>query len=56
MLKKESYLLNTFAGLRVKEISSKSDVFLWSHISSKDNYVSDILTKGSTPDKLAEVS
>jgi len=51
MLKKESYLLNTFAGLRVKEISSKSDVSLWSHISSKDNYVSDILTKGSTPDR-----
>ena len=56
MIKKESYLLNTFAGLRVKEISSKSDVTSWMHVSSKDNYVSDILTKGANPDKLGEGS
>ena len=56
MLKKDSYVLNTFAGLRVKEIESKSDVLSWKHISSKDNFVSDILTKGATPDKLGENS
>ena len=56
MIKKESYLLNTFAGLRVKEINSKSDTTSWMHISSKDNFVSDILTKGATPDKLIEGS
>ena len=52
MIKKESYTLNTFAGLRVKEIASKSDVTSWMHINSKDNYVADILTRGATPDKL----
>ena len=56
MIKKESYNLNTFAGLRVKEISAKTDVSNWQHISSKDNYVADILTKGATPDKLREGS
>ena len=35
MVKKESYLLNTFAGLRVKEIATKSDVLSWMHIRSK---------------------
>ena len=34
MIKKDSYLLNTFAGLRVKEISAKSDVDSWNHIPS----------------------
>ena len=56
MIKKESYTLNTFAGLRVKEIASKSDVTSWMHISSKDNYVADILTRGTTPDKLKKDS
>ena len=44
MVKKESYLLNTFAGLRVKEIAAKSDAHSWMHIRSKDNFVADILT------------
>ena len=52
MIKKESYILNTFAGVRVKEISAKTDVSSWCHIASKDNYVADILTRGETPDKL----
>ena len=39
MIKKESYLLNTFAGLRVKEIAAKSDVTAWMHVKSKDNFV-----------------
>ena len=56
MIKKESYKLNTFAGLRVKEIASNSDVTSWMHISSKDNYVADILTRGTTPDKLKKYS
>ena len=56
MIRKESYSLNTFAGLRVKEITAKSDVSAWLHISSKDNYVADILTRGSTPEKLGEKS
>ena len=52
MIKKDSYVLNTFAGLRVKEIAAKSDVSSWRHISSKDNHVADILTRGATPDKI----
>ena len=56
MVKKEDYNLNTFAGLRVKEISQKSDVTSWLHIPSKDNYVSDILTKGAAPSSLGEGS
>ena len=52
MIKKESYLLNTFAGNRVKEIASKSNVYEWNHVSSKDNWCADILTRGATPDKL----
>ena len=52
MVRKESYLFNTFVGLRVKEIDKKSDVESWRHIPSKENYVSDILTRGETPDKL----
>ena len=56
MIKKESYLLNTFAGLRVKEISAKSDVDTWNHVSSKDNWVADILTRGASPDKIGQDS
>ena len=56
MVKKEDYTLNTFAGLRVKEISKKSDVSSWLHISSKNNFVADILTKGTTPDNIKEGS
>ena len=56
MVKKEDYHLNTFAGLRVKEIGQKSDVTSWLHIPSKDNYVSDILTKGADPSSIKEGS
>ena len=56
MLQKSSYLLNTFAGLRVKEIDCKTDVSSWLHISSKDNWVADILTRGASPEKLKEGS
>ena len=52
MIKKDSYLFNTFAGVRVDEIQSKSDPHSWLHIPSKENYCADILTKGTTPDKL----
>ena len=56
MIKKDSYLLNTFAGLRVKEINAKTDADSWNHISSKDNHCADILTKGAGPDKIREGS
>ena len=56
MVKKEDYNLNTFAGLRVKEISQKSDVTSWHHIASKDNFVADILTKGTDPSNIKEGS
>lgn len=56
MLQKSSYLLNTFAGLRVKEIDCKTDVSSWLHISSKDNWVADILTRGASLEKLKEGS
>ena len=52
MIKKDSYLFNTFAGVRVDEIQTKSDPHSWLHIPSKENYCADILTKGITPDKL----
>ena len=51
MMKKQSYGFNTFAGLRVGEIQQKTDFDDWFHISSKEN-ISDILTKGVSPDKL----
>ena len=51
MMKKESYGFNTFAGLRVGEIQQKTDLAQWHHIPSKEN-ISDILTRGVTPDKL----
>ena len=56
MVKREDYELNTYAGLRVKEIAKKSDPTAWLHISSKDNFVSDILTKGTSPENLREGS
>ena len=52
MIKKDSYLLNTFAGNRVKEIAAKSNVYDWKHVSSKNNWCADILTRGASPDKL----
>ena len=56
MVKKEDYTLNTFAGLRVKEINQKFDVSSWLHISSKNNLIADILTWGTTPDNIKEDS
>ena len=56
MIKKDSYLLNTYAGLRVKEIGAKTDTYAWRHINSKENYVSDILTREETPNRLGEGS
>ena len=52
MVRREDYELNTYAGLRVKEIARKSDVSSWLHISSKDNFVADILTKGTRPENI----
>ena len=51
MMKKDSYGYNTFAGLRVSELQRKTDVLDWLHISSESN-IADILTKGTTPDKI----
>ena len=51
MMKKQSYGFNTFAGLRVGEIQQKTNQEEWHHIPSKEN-ISDILTRGATPDKL----
>ena len=51
MMKKDSYGFNTFAGLRVGEIQQKTPLNDWHHIPSKEN-ISDILTRGATPDKL----
>ena len=51
MIKKESYGFNSFAGLRVGEIQMKTDRNAWRHIPSKEN-ISDILTKGASPDVL----
>ena len=56
MVRREDYELNTYAGLRVKEIARKSDVSSWLHISSKDNFVADILTKGTRPENIKEGS
>lgn len=56
MIKKDSYEFNTFVGLRVKEIDAKSDVTTWHHVSSADNYCSDILTRGENPTKLGSGS
>ena len=51
MLAKDSYGYNTFAGLRVAEVQQKTDIEDWKHISSSQN-ISDILTKGISPNKL----
>ena len=55
MIKKESYIYNTFAGLRVKEIQEKTDVDSWVHVPSAEN-IADLLTKGTSPDKIASGS
>ena len=55
MIKKESYWYNTFAGMRVSEIQSRSDVDNWLHVPSAQN-IADILTKGAPPSALVEGS
>ena len=52
MIKKESYGFNSFAGLRVGEIQTKTDRNAWKHVPSKQN-IADILTKGAPPSMLA---
>ena len=49
MLKKQSYGLNTFAGLRVGDVDD------WKHIPSAEN-IADCLTKGVAPNKLVSGS
>ena len=51
MMHKDSYGFNTFAGLRISEIQKKTDLKSWKHIPS-DHNIADILTKGSTPDRI----
>ena len=46
MIRKESYGFNTFAGLRVGEIQSKTSYDAWKHIPSSEN-IADILTRGA---------
>ena len=55
MILKDSYGFNTFAGLRVAEIQQKTDQAAWLHIPGDEN-ISDILTRGATPDKLSRDS
>ena len=47
IIKKESYALNTFTGLRVSEIQKKTVPYNWIHVSGKEN-VADVLTKGGS--------
>ena len=51
MIQKTSYGFSTFAGLRVGEIQQKTDRGSWLYIPSAEN-ISDILTRGASPDKL----
>ena len=51
MIRKDSYIYNTFFGLRVAEIQRKTEVDKWNHIPSEYS-VADLLTKGTTPDKI----
>ena len=55
MILKDSYGFNTFAGLRVAEIQQKTDPEAWLHIPGDEN-ISDILTRGASPDKLGKDS
>ena len=55
MIKKDSYMYNTFAGVRVAEIQSKTNVDDWLHVPSAEN-ISDILTRGAPPSELVEGS
>ena len=51
MIKKDSYIYNTFAGLRVKEIQDKTDIEAWLHVPSAEN-IADLLTKGTSPENI----
>ena len=55
MIKKDSYWYNTFAGVRVAEIQSKTNVDDWLHVPSNEN-IADILTRGAPPSELAQGS
>ena len=55
MVKKDSYSLDTFTGLRVSEIQKKTVAEDWIHVPSKEN-VADVLTKGATPESLGPAS
>ena len=51
MIKKDSYSLDTFTGLRVSEIQKSTNVDCWLHVPSREN-VSDVLTKGAPPSSI----
>ena len=55
MVRKSSYGFNTFAGLRIGEIQTKTNVEDWLHIPSGEN-IADCLTKGLSPNKLVSGS
>ena len=55
MILKDSYGYNTFAALRVAEIQQKTDPAGWLHIPGDQN-ISDILTRGASPEKLGQDS
>ena len=55
MIRKESYGFNTFAGLRVGEIQSKTSYDAWKHIPSSEN-IADVLTRGALPSVLGPES
>ena len=55
MIRKDSYWFNTFAGMRIAEIQTKTDVESWRHIPSNEN-IADVLTRGAMPSTLGEAS
>ena len=55
MIRKDSYWYNTFAGVRVAEIQTKTNVEDWLHVPSNEN-IADILTKGAPPSELGQDS
>ena len=55
MMKKDSYWYNTFAGVRVAEIQTKTNVDDWLHVPSNEN-IADILTKGAPPSEIGQDS
>ena len=55
MMRKDSYWYNTFAGVRVAEIQTKTNVEDWLHVPSNEN-IADILTKGAPPSELGQDS